>query len=121
VMLCWGITDEREATAVADRLLRSLAEPIELPTGVGPDSVTVGASIGVALSPGTGPHPHAATIVELAPELVSDVDLDDVRPPADVDGGDELAESLDDALARADSALYDAKRSGRNRWSLAAP
>jgi diguanylate cyclase (GGDEF)-like protein/PAS domain S-box-containing protein len=88
VMLCWNITDDREATAVADRILSVLAAPIDLPPGLGADFVSVGASIGIALSAGA-----------------------DARAEG---------EGLDRTLARADGALYDAKRSGRNRWSLAA-
>jgi diguanylate cyclase (GGDEF)-like protein len=91
VMLCWGVVEQAEATAVADRLLAALAEPIRLPgvAGDGPTeaaeaAVEVGASIGIALSAGGG-------------------------------------EPLEQAMVRADTALYDAKRRGRHRWSIAAP
>ncbi|MEV0565215.1 GGDEF domain-containing protein [Dactylosporangium sp. NPDC050588] len=66
------------ATALAERLLTSLAEPVSSPTG----AYRVGASVGIApAAPGAEPE---------------------------------------DVLLRADAAMYEAKRSGRSRWVLAA-
>jgi diguanylate cyclase (GGDEF)-like protein/PAS domain S-box-containing protein len=80
-VLCLGLHKVEEVTAVADRLLVALnSEQIEADG----QSVSISASIGIALAP-TPPLPG---------------------------GSDAL-------LERADDAMYEAKRAGRNRWVFA--
>jgi diguanylate cyclase (GGDEF)-like protein len=89
VMICWSVDGVDEATGIADRILASLAVPIDVPdqNGSGTVPVHIGASVGVALR-----HAH---------------------------NGSGAPESLDQLLRRADDALYAAKRAGRNCWRLA--
>lgn len=75
VVLISGPFDERLPSTLADRVIRSLAEPIPLESGV---EVRVSASCGVALFP-------------------------------------DASESTTDLCQAADRAMYEAKRSGRNR------
>ncbi len=73
LVVLWGVHDLDDALAVAEKLRRSVAEPVTIPGG----SVHATVSIGVTLAtPG---------------------------------------ESVDSMVARADTALYDAKQTGRNQ------
>jgi diguanylate cyclase (GGDEF)-like protein len=76
-VVCPGLTVPA-ATALAERILAALAEPVPGPTG----AYRVGASVGIApAAPGAAPE---------------------------------------EVMLRADAAMYEAKRSGRSRWILAA-
>jgi diguanylate cyclase (GGDEF)-like protein/PAS domain S-box-containing protein len=79
IVVVGQLSDPADAAVLAQRILTSVAQPID----IGGLRLTTTASIGVAIS---------------APGAPSDPD---------------------DLLSRADHALYQAKRSGRNRWLLA--
>ncbi len=92
VLRCLDPIDRAGAEGAANRLLAALAEPIAVSVDgeLAGAMVSVGASIGIALATsGSG---------------------------ADI-GGDFTEEA--DLVHRADAALYDAKRAGRERWRVA--
>jgi len=118
VVLCWGLDDEGEATRIADRIVAAMRTPVTVDVQADgpPVEVQIGASVGVALSPGVtrqaaGPPSTAVP--------ASDPGRRSVRGADEHDGG-AAGESLDDVMQRADAALYEAKRNGRNRWTVAA-
>lgn len=92
VLLCWGLDDEAEAARIADRIVAALREPVIL------DGVVEAAADGASVTP---PAPVAVEIGASVGIALS------------------VGEALEDAMQRADAALYEAKRSGRNRWELA--
>jgi len=92
VLRCLTPIDQDGAEHMAERLLAVLAEPIGVPVqgAAGGVTVTVGASIGIALA-------SSGTVADRGHDLTDETSL----------------------VHRADAALYDAKRAGRGRWHTA--
>ncbi|MEZ5144282.1 MAG: sensor domain-containing diguanylate cyclase [Acidimicrobiales bacterium] len=97
VMLCWDLDDPDELAGVAERLVTRLATPIAIPDDGEPSG---------------GADTHAGRTVTIGASVGAALTR--------LGGtGRSFTDDLDDALRRADEALYDAKRAGRGRWRLA--
>ncbi|WP_328293811.1 diguanylate cyclase [Kineococcus sp. NBC_00420] len=94
-VVCPGLTEEQDLSAIAERLLASLRAPVVLTRG----TFTVGASIGMT-SACVPAGVHAVT---------------PIGGSQDTDGTDGVGALAEAVLAEADEAMYDAKRGGKNR------